>query len=175
MRVRRSTAVVWTIIAIGCASASRSASAPAPEGTARPPLGARLTATAPTGAPVPLRIDPNARVVRSLVPNLPPATYFPAQADRGERVFSGTCAACHARSQFIGQTFVENWNDRRVSDFYTLIRSTMPVNNPGTLKDEEYLAVVSYLLKANHAAAGTDSLVGDSASVKGRRIVVTAP
>ena len=169
MRVCRSTAVVWTIIAIGCASASRGASA------ARAPLGARLTADAPTGAPIPLRIDPAARVVRSLVPNLPAATYWPAQADRGERVFTGTCAACHARSQFVGQTFVENWNDRRVSDFYTLIRSTMPVNNPGTLKDEEYLAVVSYLLKANHAAAGTDSLNADSASVKGRRIAVTAP
>jgi len=49
----------------------------------------------------------------------------------------------------------------------------MPVNNPGSLKDEEYLAVVSYLLKANHAAAGTDSLVADSGSVKGRRIAVT--
>lgn len=169
MRVRRSTAVVWTIIVIGCASASRAASGP------RAPLGARLTADAPTGAPVPLRIDPTARVVRSLVPNLPAATYWPAQADRGERVFTGTCLGCHARSQFIGQTFAEAWNDRRVSDFYTLIRSTMPVNNPGTLKDEEYLAVVSYLLKANHAAAGTDSLNADSASVKGRRFAFTAP
>ena len=167
MRVRRSTAVIWTIIAIGWASASRGASAP------RAPLGARLTADAPTGAPIPLRIDPTARVVRSLVPNLPPATYWPAQADRGERVFTGTCLGCHARSQFIGQAFVEAWNDRRVSDFYTLIRSTMPVNNPGSLKDEEYLAVVSYLLKANHAAAGTDSLAADSGSVRGRRIAVS--
>lgn len=166
MPVRRSTAVVWTIIAIGCASASRSVPA------ARPPLGARLTAEAPTGAPVPLRIDPNARVVRSLVPNLPAATYWPAQADRGERVFTGTCLGCHARTQFIGQNFADAWNDRRVSDFYTLIRSTMPVNNPGSLKDEEYLAVVSYLLKANHAAAGTDSLAADSGSVRGRRIAV---
>jgi len=169
MPVRRSTAVVWTIIAIGCASASRGTSA------APAPLGAKLTAAAPTGAPVPLRIDPTARVVRSLVPNLPPATYWPAQADRGEHVFTGTCLGCHARAQFVGQTFVDAWNDRRVSDLYTLIRSTMPVNNPGSLKDEEYLAVVSYLLKANHAAAGTDSLVADSGSVKGRRIAVSAP
>ena len=169
MPVSRSTAIIWTIIAIGCASASRSASAP------RAPLGATLSASAPTGAPLPLRIDPNARVVRSLVPNLPAATYWPAQADRGERVFTGTCLGCHARSQFIGQTFVDSWNDRRVSDFYTLIRSTMPVNNPGALKDEEYLAVVAYLLKANHAAAGTDSLAADSASVRGRRIAVTGP
>ena len=169
MRVRRSTAVVWTTIAIGCASASRGASTP------RAPLGARLTADAPTGAPIPLRIDPAARVVRSLVPNLPAATYWPAQADRGERVFTGTCLGCHARSQFIGQTFAEAWNDRRVSDFYTLIRSTMPVNDPGSLKDDEYLAVVSYLLKANHAAAGTDSLAADSGSVRGRRIAVTVP
>ena len=169
MPLRRSTAVVWTIVAIGCATASRSASAP------RPPLGAHLTADAPTGAPVPLRIDPNARVVRSLVPNLPAATYWPAQADRGEQVFTGTCLGCHARSQFVGQAFADAWNDRRVSDFYTLIRSTMPVNNPGTLPDEEYLAVVAYLLKANHAAAGVDSLVGDSASLKGRRIALSVP
>lgn len=168
MPVSRSTAVVWTIIAIGCASASRGVPA------ARPPLGANLTAQAPTGAPMPLRIDPNARVVRSLAPNLPAATYWPAQAQRGELVFTGTCLGCHARSQFVGQTFVDGWNDRRVSDLYTLIRSTMPVTNPGSLKDEEYLAVVSYLLKANHAAAGMDSLAADSGVVRGRRIAVSA-
>jgi mono/diheme cytochrome c family protein len=159
--------VVWTTISVGCASAR----APAvPE-----PLGAHLTAQAPTGAPIPLRIDPNARVTRSTSPNLPAATYLPAQADRGEKIFSQTCAMCHARSQFIGQTFVENWNDHRVSDFYTLIHSTMPLNNPGGLKDEEYLAVVAYLLKANHAGIGADSLGADSVSLRKHRIGVSGP
>ena len=82
---------------------------------------------------------------------------------------------CHAPSQFVGQAFVENWNDHKVSDFYTLIRSTMPLSNPGGLKDDEYLAVVAYLLKANHAAAGADSLSTDSSSVRKRRIAVRFP
>ena len=153
-----------TILAVACASA--------PTPAALPPLGAHLTSAAPTGAPVPLRIDPNARVVRSTAPDLPAATYFPARADRGEKVFSQTCAMCHARSQFIGQAFVESWNDHRVSDFYTLIRSTMPLNNPGGMKDEEYLGVVAYLLKENHASAGMDSLGTDSVSMRKRKIAV---
>jgi mono/diheme cytochrome c family protein len=158
------------VILAGCASAGATATP-----NARVPLGARLTAEAPTGAPVPLHVDPNARVVRSTMTNLPTATYWPAQADRGEKIFNGTCAMCHARAQFVGQTFVENWNDHRVSDFYTLIRSTMPLNNPGGLKDEEYLAVVAYLLKANNAAAGSDSLATDSLSLRKKKISVRSP
>jgi len=168
MRVSRFAVVVWTIIGVACASAA-SSRAPA----VRVPLGAHLTADAPTGAPIPLRIDPNARVVRSTAPNLPAATYWPAQADRGEQVFTQTCAQCHARAQFVGQAFVDSWNDHRVSEFYTLIRGTMPLNNPGGLKDEEYLGVVAYLLKANHAAAGKDSIGTDSVSLRGRKISVT--
>lgn len=170
MRVNRWAVAAWTVATLGCASA---ASAPSP--AVRTPLGAHITASAPTGAPIPLRIDPNARVTRTTVPNLPAATYWPAQADRGEKIFNQTCAMCHARAQFIGQTFVDNWNDHRVSDFYTLIRSTMPQNNPGGLKDEEYLAVVAYLLKENHAAVGADSLGTDSLSLRRRKISVRAP
>lgn len=170
MQMRREAAVVVTVVIIGCASAGTSATP-----GVRVPLGAHLTAEAPTGAPVPLHVDPNARVVRSTMPDLPAATYWPAQADRGERIFNGTCAMCHARAQFVGPTFVENWNDHRVSDFYTLIRSTMPLTNPGGMKDEEYLAVVSYLLKANNAAPGADSLAGDSLSLRQRKISLRFP
>ena len=166
----RSAAVVWAMIAVGCASAGTS-------GTpgVLVPLGAHLTAEAPTGAPVPLHVDPNARVVRSTSPDLPAATYWPAQADRGEKTFTQVCAMCHARTQFIGQTFVDNWNDHRLSDFYTLIRSTMPLNNPGGLKDDEYAGVVAYLLKENHAAAGTDSLGADSLYVRKHKIQGRVP
>lgn len=163
------SAVVSAMVVIACAHAASSSPG------VLVPLGAHLTATAPTGAPVPLHIDPNARVTRSAAPNLPAATYQPAQADRGEKVFTRVCATCHAQSQFVGQGFVENWNDHKVSDFYTLIRGTMPLNNPGGLKDEEYLAVVAYLLKANHAEAGTDSLSTDSTSVRKRKIAVRFP
>ena len=74
-----------------------------------------------------------------------------AQAARGEKVYDQTCGTCHQPGQFVGQEFVESWNDRRVYDFYSLVRGTMPLDNPGGLKDQEYLDVVAYLLQANHA------------------------
>src|SRR5919108_2291160 len=152
--------VAWATVIVGCASSGTATT------NVRAPLGAHLSASAPTGAPIPLRFDSSARVIRSTAANLPPATYWPAQAERGERVFNQTCAMCHARSQFVGQSFVETWNDRRVFDFYALVRSTMPLTNPGGLKEDEYLALVSYLLKTNHAEAGTDSLRSDTLALR---------
>src|SRR5947207_507800 len=111
----------------------------------------------PTAALVAGAASARAASPSSISPDPPPATYWPAEAERGERVFSQTCAMCHARSQFVGESFVETWNNRRVFDFYALVRSTMPLTNPGGLKEDEYLALVSYLLKANHAEAGADS------------------
>ena len=169
MTGRRSTAFLWVLASIaGCASAAATTNV-------LTPLGARLTPSAPTGAPVPLRIDPNARVTHSTAANLPAATYWAAPADRGEQVFAKTCAMCHQRAQFIGRTFVDNWNDRRVSDLYTLIRSTMPQNDPGGLKDEDYLGVVEYLLKANHAEAAPDSTRPDTTVLRTHRIAAREP
>jgi cytochrome c5 len=167
MHVKRSNAMVCTLLLVGCASAAAT--------NVRVPLGAHLTANARTGAPIPLRFDSSARVIRSTAATLPPATYWPAQADSGRRVFERACATCHPRAQFIGAAFVESWNDRRVFDFYGLVRSTMPLDRPGGLKEDEYLAVVAYLLKANHAAAGPDSLRADTVALRGHRIAVSAP
>ena len=94
--------------------------------------------------------------------NLPPASYSAAQATRGEAVYGNTCGACHQPGSLVGQAFVESWSDRRVYDFYALVRGTMPLDNPGGLKDQEYLDVIAYLLKANHAPAGADSLAADT-------------
>ena len=169
-RTRKRAVFFCASVAIGCATAGGSVST-----SVQTPLGAHLTADASTGAPVPLHVDPNAKVVRSTAPSLPAATYLPAQADRGEKIFTQVCAMCHARTQFIGQIFIENWNDHRVSDFYTLIRSTMPLNNPGALKDDEYASVVAYLLKANGAAAGKDSIGADSLYIRKHKIQGTTP
>lgn len=170
MPVRRWTALVWIVCVIGCASTPVATNV-------RTPLGAFLSSGANTGAPIPLRFDSSssARVIRSTAAKLPPATYSPVQAEHGEAVFKRTCAMCHTSSQFIGQQFVESWNDRRAFDFYALVRSTMPLNDPGSLKEDEYLGVLAYLLKANHAAAGVDSLRPDTTALRGHKIAVHFP
>jgi mono/diheme cytochrome c family protein len=158
------------MVAFGCAGAAVATNV-------RQPLGANLTARAPTGAPIPLRFDSSAsaRMIRSTAANLPSATYAPAQAEHGEAVFKRSCATCHPPTQFVGQQFVESWNGRRLFDFYALVRSTMPLNDPGSLKDDEYLGVLAYLLKANNALAGPDSLRPDTTALRGHKIDVRLP
>ena len=141
---------------------------------ALPPLGANLTPSASTGAPVPLRFDPSAKVIRSTAADLPAASYLASQADRGAKIYDQTCGNCHGPGQLIGETFVNSWNDRRVYDLYALVRNTMPLDNPGGLKDGDYLDVVAYLMKANHQkASGMDSLKADTASLRKTKISVS--
>ena len=166
MRNGRLKFLAWTTLIVGCVSAAPNV---------RPPLGANLVSGALTGAPVPLRFDPNAKVIRSTAANLPPASYSAAQASRGEAVYGNTCGACHQPGSLVGQAFVESWSDRRVYDFYALVRGTMPLDNPGGLKDQEYLDVIAYLLKANHAPAGTDSLAVDTVALRAHKIAVHYP
>ena len=160
-----------SIAAVACASAAVATT------NVRQPLGAYLTPNAPTGAPIPLRFDSSSgtRIIRPKAADLPPATYSPMQAEHGEAVFKRTCATCHAPTQFIGQQFVDSWNDRRLFDFYALVRSTMPLNNPGGLKEDEYLGVLAYLLEANHATAGLDSLRPDTVALRSHKIAVHFP
>ena len=139
----------------------------------RSPLSATLGAGAATGEPVGLRFDPTAKVIISTAGDLPPASYLPSQAERGEKVYQSSCGMCHAAGELVGERFVVTWKDRRVYDLYALIRSTMPLDDPGGLKDGEYLDVVAYLLKANkHVPPSGDSLKADTASLRKTKIDV---
>ena len=171
MPVRFRKMVAWAMCvlaggyAVGCASAPN----------LRTPLGAYLTPSAHTGAPVALRADPNARVILSNASGLPAASFLPSQAARGADLFMRRCNSCHGAGQLVGETFVQSWNNRRVYDLYTLVRSTMPLSSPGGLKDPEYLDIVAYLLQANKQAmtGPADSLKADSASMRATRIAIS--
>ncbi len=158
--------VLSGVTVIACATAATNV---------RTPLGAHLSPGARTGAPVPLRVDPNAKVILSSAAGLPPASFLPPQAVRGKQVYEQTCATCHQPGQLVGQGFVESWNDRRVYDLYALVRGTMPLDKPGGMKDQEYLDLIAYLLQANHAPPGADSLRADTLALRKSRIAVTFP
>jgi mono/diheme cytochrome c family protein len=164
MPVRRGAGVLAIVMAAACARARVDV---------RAPLGAYLTPAAHTGAPIPLHFDPNAKVIRSSAAGLPPASYLPSQAARGEKVYEQTCGTCHGPGQLIGQGFVESWNDRRVYDLYAIVRGTMPLDKPGGMTEQEYLDVVAYLLQANHAPPGRDSLATDTVTLRKTRIAVS--
>lgn len=163
MRLSRWPIAGTVVIVVSCATTSTNI---------RPPLGARLTTAAMTGAPVPLRRDPNAKVVLSNAANLPPASYLPEQAERGAQVYEQTCGMCHSAEEHKGEAFVQNWNDRRVYDLYAVVSGTMPLDKPGGLTQQQYVDVIAYLLKVNHAAAGPDSLKADTVALRAHKIAV---
>ena len=168
MRVTRTI----TVLAVGAVAIAACTTATTTSDF-RAPLAAVLSPSATTGAPVPLRVDPGAKVILSTASNLPPAAYLPSQAERGAKVYQATCAMCHAGGELVGDRFVAAWKDRRVYDLYALVRGTMPLDNPGGLKDGEYLDIIAYLLQANkHASAGMDSLRADTASLRKTKIDV---
>lgn len=140
------------------------------------PLGAVLSPTALTGASVPLRIDPGARVIISTARDLPVASYLPSQAERGAQIYQRTCSMCHGPGTLVGEGFVAQWNNRRVYDLYALVRGTMPLDNAAGMTDGEYLDVIAYLLRANkHMSSGPDSLRADTTRLRKTRIAVSGP
>ena len=72
-------------------------------------------------------------------------------------VYRSACSECHLESlrgrfeapELAGPNFRTHWADVPVSELLDYVRGTMPVAEPASLTDEEYAAVVAYMLKEN--------------------------
>jgi mono/diheme cytochrome c family protein len=92
--------------------------------------------------------------------------YTEEQAKRGEVVYAETCANCHGERMegidmspaLTGSTFSSNWNTLTVGDLFDRIRTTMPMDRPGTITPQENADVIAYMLKANQYPAGSTEL-----------------
>jgi mono/diheme cytochrome c family protein len=101
--------------------------------------------------------------------------YTAEQAKRGEEVYAKQCTSCHKddllgdndySQPLIGPQFLGKWNNKTVGDLYERTRTTMPANEPDTLKPQEYVDVVSYLLSVNSFPAGQTELPAELAKLK---------
>ena len=96
--------------------------------------------------------------------------YTEEQAARGQNTFGTSCARCHDVADFTGPTFLKGWEASTVLDLFQLMQKTMPMDNPGSLRPEDYADVISYFLRANAIPAGKDELDTDEAHLKLIRI-----
>jgi mono/diheme cytochrome c family protein len=106
-----------------------------------------------------------------------PATglYTTAQAARGKDVYAGMCLSCHVgMGNHTGAKFREQWNGHSVGELYGFIHDNMPQNDPASLPDADYAAVVAYLLQVNGMAAGAASLPSDTLALAHDTIAVTS-
>jgi len=98
------------------------------------------------------------------------ARYHEDQARAGAEIYRGACAVCHLPNlqgsfeapQLAGANFRNQWGERPVADLLDYTRRTMPPPAPGSLRDEEYAAIVAYLLRENGIAAAETILAFDS-------------
>ena len=95
-----------------------------------------------------------------------------AQALSGAEVYTNVCARCHTASQWTGGTFAAGWQDRRLSNFYDLVATTMPQDAPGSLSSEQYVNVTAYVLELAGFSSGAVALRPDTAMLRYARLTL---
>jgi mono/diheme cytochrome c family protein len=95
--------------------------------------------------------------------------YTDEQSARGEAIYTKACGPCHEDKSLApllqGEPFTKNWSDKTVGTLFTKILSTMPLQDPGTLTDQQSIDLVAYILKLNHFSAGQEALPKDAAAL----------
>lgn len=96
--------------------------------------------------------------------------YTLEQAELGETGYRQSCQACHHSelqgddfaAALSGRNFINYWSGRTIEHFMTFTKTQMPLGAPGSLSDETYAEIVSYILHYNGYPAGDTELSYDS-------------
>ena len=100
--------------------------------------------------------------------------YSDAQAKRGLALYRSECSRCHGDGllgsesgpALLGVTFLAQWEEKSVADFYTVVRDTMPQDNPGRLTATQYADIVAYVLMGNGFPSGPADLPASAAQLQ---------
>lgn len=94
-------------------------------------------------------------------------TYTLDQAVRGRTLYSDHCVSCHgsnleggAAPTVVGQLFRRTWSRSNVTvdDLHYLISTSMPPQQTHILTEDQYLAILAFILQRNGVPAGTETL-----------------
>ena len=89
--------------------------------------------------------------------------YTEAQAARGQSQYATHCSNCHREDLsgysglLRGNRFMEKFREASLHLLFDKTKTTMPRGAAGTLSDETYVDIVSYLLKMNEFPVGRGS------------------
>jgi mono/diheme cytochrome c family protein len=99
-----------------------------------------------------------------------PVSYTLEQADSGYVVYEENCVDCHMEDlegedespPLVGPYFASSWGNRPVTTLLSFVKRFMPFMDPGSLTDDQYAAVVAYVLSANGSPTGATPLTMSS-------------
>jgi mono/diheme cytochrome c family protein len=93
------------------------------------------------------------------------AVFTTAQAERGKTVFGEKCTACHDPARFTGDAFFDAFNNKALKEVWDIASGTMPEDNPGSLKPQEYGDIIAYFLSLNGFPTGATELAGEAGAM----------
>lgn len=101
--------------------------------------------------------------------------YSTEQAQRGQKVYEALCTRCHgldlmgSRNAGAGPSLKDTnfwvvWERQPVGAMLSKIQRTMPLDSPGSLRDDDYTDVLSFILAQNRFPAGKAELTAPLAA-----------
>jgi quinoprotein glucose dehydrogenase len=105
------------------------------------------------------------------------------QADRGERLYADRCARCHGDSlqgiesapALVGPTFYNNWDGETLDAMFERMRTSMPLDRPGSLTRTENADLLAYMLRAAEYPAGTMTLDAQGGALTRVKVLMYRP
>jgi alcohol dehydrogenase (cytochrome c) len=118
--------------------------------------------------------------------------YTPEQVAQGRWEYSQKCGVCHGQQlqgtgapALKGKIFNDQWNGKKLSDFYGYVHANMPLGLGASLPSQEYADIVAFLLAQSGLPAGTDKFTPyspmdrvlelNSAAAAGGTVAAAAP
>lgn len=100
-----------------------------------------------------------------------PALYTQAQANAGQKKYMDDCAQCHGDHlegfvgpALTGKHFAPPSSNFHVKDIFSIISKNMPATQPGSLSEEDYVDIMSWVLHENGYPAGDKALTFGAAT-----------
>ena len=82
--------------------------------------------------------------------------YTEEQAESGEALYELHCLICHDKKYF--RPVLKRWEGQPISMMYLIMSTSMPESNPASLRREEYIDILAYILSLSRYPAGDTAL-----------------
>ena len=159
------TGVVWVFAAASDLDTSSSRRIPPPRvmtsTSGSPDTAARGNVAAASPGPA-----------TAVAPSALNGVFTSAQAARGAQRFKQACANCHSIEEQ-ASSLRAKWGKGTLRDLFTIISTTMPQNNAGSLSPDDYASIVALYLQQSGHTPGSSDLPADPEALE--RMRVAAP